>query len=907
MPTNKTHEELIRGSDFNDKFKNNVRDYFIYQFKTSSTTGSSDFKALRKKGGKIVDYNVNKHANTIADERNRIANVLDGVVAVRKDKKGAPTYITVDSRELATNPFHLFYRFCLSSPNDAANFFLTLFSLHREVTYDAYSDLKRVEEILAPDQQEWENYGRSHRQEVYRYFSSNEILSEDLQLTLGLHGYLSPDTLQIIDKPRLTTTQLLRLAEENNLFTTALDNRLDELEQYGILNDFRSNAKGIHKWSLEELTLSELIKKADAKRFAAMVSFFAGTYPFGEIGEFLKSRMGESESPFRFKHYYMIQAMNDYNLADLLDAMERGSEESRIWIKVRYRNAVNLEYQEMVCLPLEIRISTYNGREYLAYYHPEKRSVSTLRIDFIDEVVCGRLTELAEYGLSEEELRSDLENAEKLLSYVWGTSFLGFKEGNAKQPPSPKRVRVVLQGNRREEPYIFNRLQRERRHGKVSENEQENSFVFEIETTDPFELIPWIRSFCVRIRSFTVDGKEQKQLIEELNYFFRNYQKGAIAIEERKTNLPPHRKEKFLPDDGREDFFLPDERVPAHALVFNEIFSFYYELIGNCVLSCSKLWKDRKGSLSELYDVLDTLLADSSEKKKEIEMDSVMEDCVQQFRRTKGELTPKYLFPKKANYLQNLLPLTISEKRWLASVLKDTKAKLFLEQGEIDELLGLLGESPLFSAEKLVYYDQFDDVTPVYKEESYREYFRNILEAALLHQKISIVYHTAKDTDLTGVYAPVRLEYSKREDRFRVYAVSDGGGVFSLNLERLESVEVQQEAFSMAEASELLQKEFAESKRTVELQFKKLKNVPDRILSEFAPWEKICTLDRKTGIYTLSVTYDKSDEYEIIIRILSYGPYVIVTEGSESMKRELFYRLEKQNELFRERTEDRER
>ena len=66
---------------------------------------------------------------------------------------------------------------------------------------------------------------------------------------------------------------------------------------------------------------------------------------------------------------------------------------------------------------------------------------------------------------------------------------------------------------------------------------------------------------------------------------------------------------------------------------------------------------------------------------------------------------------------------------------------------------------------------------------------------------------------------------------------------------------------------------------TVELELYDRRNALERVLMHFAHFEKEAErMDQDR--YRLRITYDKSDETEMVIRILSFGPMLKVTSPS---------------------------
>ena len=195
-------------------------------------------------------------------------------------------------------------------------------------------------------------------------------------------------------------------------------NNLNKLIRMGILLSKKQGERLYY--ALSNVFLGEILGNNEdlSTRFAEMVTFFSQILPLGEIGNYISNRITNNSIQYmKFKHRYLTRALNDYNIIDLLNAIDQ-----KKWIEIEYRNAsvVDLKYQKFVCLPLEIRESVIDGRQYLLYYHPNFRSVSAARVEFIDSIKLGEIKE-------EPFIQEDLERAEELIAYTWGTSFGDFK------------------------------------------------------------------------------------------------------------------------------------------------------------------------------------------------------------------------------------------------------------------------------------------------------------------------------------------------------------------------------------------------------------------------------------------------------------------------------------------------
>ncbi|HBJ18749.1 MAG TPA: WYL domain-containing protein [Clostridiales bacterium] len=211
------------------------------------------------------------------------------------------------------------------------------------------------------------------------------------------------------------------------------------------------------------------------------------------------------------------------------------------------------------------------------------------------------------------------------------------------------------------------------------------------------------------------------------------------------------------------------------------------------------------------------------------------------------------------------MPLTRLEKQWLKAVFADPRIRLFT-----DELPDFPDVEPLFSADDLCVFDRYADGDP-YGDERYIQNFRLILDAIKNGYPLAIDAENRKGTVTHMVVMPSRLEYSEKDDKFRLYG--DGcrrGGV--VNLGRIFSCKPYTKPFPRR--ADL--KKASREARTVELLLVDKRNALERVLLHFAHFEKEA-VKLEDNKYSVTLTYDKDDETEMVIRILSFGPMVKVT------------------------------
>lgn len=228
---------------------------------------------------------------------------------------------------------------------------------------------------------------------------------------------------------------------------------------------------------------------------------------------------------------------------------------------------------------------------------------------------------------------------------------------------------------------------------------------------------------------------------------------------------------------------------------------------------------------------------------------------------------------------ETYMPPTTLEKRWLKALLLDPRIALFNPSNK-----GLEDVEPLFNPNDIVFFDQFSDGDP-YQDEDYIKKFRLILSALKDNRTLRVLYSLKNGAEKWMNCNPVRLEYSLRDDKFRLISASKSK-VNTINIAKIIQCEIG-ETFDMVEVKELLH-----DKRTVEFLLKDERQALERVMMQFSVYEKITEkLDDNT--YRVSLTYEAEDEIDIIIRVLSFGPNLKVV-GPESFIKQIKSRLEMQ-------------
>lgn len=211
------------------------------------------------------------------------------------------------------------------------------------------------------------------------------------------------------------------------------------------------------------------------------------------------------------------------------------------------------------------------------------------------------------------------------------------------------------------------------------------------------------------------------------------------------------------------------------------------------------------------------------------------------------------------------MPLTEIQKRWLKAITLDPRIRLFADNlPEYPEI------EPLFTPEDYTVFDKYSDGDD-YGDETYRNNFRLILDAIRNSYPIEIDMEDRRRRRVNKILIPQYLEYSEKDDKFRMIAAGKPvGGTY--NLARLKAC-VRFEG----KYEEEKMKQQPEKRVAVSFELLDERKALDRVLLHFAHFEKEVEKmsDEK---YKVTLHYEKSDETEMVIRILSFGPMVRVIE-----------------------------
>lgn len=312
---------------------------------------------------------------------------------------------------------------------------------------------------------------------LYRAFKAKSFTKNDITL-----NFLILDILQ--DGVKLSANEIADIIASEYLVCfqepvvldlSTVRNKLSEYVDLGILQTEKDGKK--LQYSLTKTNL-------DIAGLCDTLTFFSEMSPLGVIGSFLLDKCDHANTYLSFKHHYIMHALESEVVYSLLQAIHNNEKVEIINHSPRSDKDVALEI-----IPLKFLISVQGGRRYLCAYSSRFRTILPYRLDYIKSVMTvGKALNFDRYQ----------ENLEAILAYTWGTSFYNSKSLQW------LKMRLNIPHNER---FIVNRIEREGRHGKLTQID-ETTYEYFIEVFDTIEMMPWIRTFIGRIISIESSYQE---------------------------------------------------------------------------------------------------------------------------------------------------------------------------------------------------------------------------------------------------------------------------------------------------------------------------------------------------------------------------------------------------------------
>lgn len=239
------------------------------------------------------------------------------------------------------------------------------------------------------------------------------------------------------------------------------------------------------------------------------------------------------------------------------------------------------------------------------------------------------------------------------------------------------------------------------------------------------------------------------------------------------------------------------------------------------------------------------------------------------------------------------------QKMWLKAKLADPRMRLFLSDHALKKISErLAGVPPLYLSKHFRYFDRFSD-GDIFNSEKYRLHFQTVLKAIKEHRLLRINFTSGHGKRMSRLCLPFRLEYSEKNDKFRVYCHDIKGGKIVggglINLGRIDEI-VPNNIYTGEPPSEDSFFRKIRAAEPIRVYVRPERNAVERFLNEFAEYEKRVDRDLENGGCTVDLYYDGQDETELLILLLGFGAAVEII-SPKSVRRQAAERVQKQVKL----------
>ena len=597
--------------------------------------------------------------------------------------------------------------------------------------------------------------------------------------------------------------------------------------------------------------LKRTYKLADTKKIQNLIKnnpkildaiqFARETFPCGVIGAYILDSINmENFKPvFYFKHHFIYNTLDSEVIYTIFTAINE-----KRFVIIKWKEKV------VIVTPIQVRFSARDGRSYLIYYtdNATDEKYNGFNIANFENIVSAQ-----KLGIC-SNFDTVIKEYDSIKKNLWGKSL---KINKMKT----EQIDFTIQ-YKDSELYILKKLQREAFSGRIETNPDKNEATFSFELFDSQELIPWIRSYFGRIAQFHFENKElQEQLENEIEKMYAVY-----------NNLPYSQNESLAKSESiffEKTTITEDERIiDDETDFFHRIYCEYYRIALKMVKAINEGKISTQKDFLSYMSAFQVLNGKTPAKTEKYQLD-FLNATADLFKVKNANVSTSF------NNIPNdfMFPLTTIEISFLKAMINDDKCKLIM--GESCNLLKAeLDKSQYkeiysyFNKENYVIFDQYLNGDKSFLENlNYKKNLKFLLNA--IKEKEHVYFeNTEDDVAKTKVSVPKRIEYSQKEDRFKVIINSKNR---PLDIQNIRMCQYTDKQLSPAKKKEILT-----CKVAIDIPEDK-KYTRNRLFREFSSFERDCEQIDDTG-HILSFKFEKGDYKEIAYRLLQFGPYVYCLE-----------------------------
>ena len=333
------------------------------------------------------------------------------------------------------------------------------------------------------------------RNPLFKAFKAKSFTAKDIMLNFFLLDALNIDVSYTVSElvDRFYDEYAAMLEHPLAIDESTVRLKLREYEKLGLLISEKRGKQLFYRLSPDDAPLPE---------WGDALAFFSEEDPLGVIGSFLLDKLDKMPEHFRFKHHFILHALESEVLCGLIFAIgEQRLAEIEIYSQRRGRAL------SRTITPLKILISTQGGRRYLLAHArstappatppaappASKTSESGGRMELyrLDSIKAVKLRGI------DESFCTLQQNAVSFMSNLWGVStgkYTGLDH-----------IEMTIRVGQGDE-HIPARMEREKRCGRV-EALGDGLHRFTADAYDAAEMLPWLRTFIGRIVSLECSNK----------------------------------------------------------------------------------------------------------------------------------------------------------------------------------------------------------------------------------------------------------------------------------------------------------------------------------------------------------------------------------------------------------------
>ena len=308
---------------------------------------------------------------------------------------------------------------------------------------------------------------------LYNAFKAKSFTDRDITLHFHLLDILrSCDAMALNDILDELSDRLAGFESSDFPDESTVRRKLKEYADLGLLKIEKQGREKMYRLCAEPMDLSS---------WDSAVAFYSESTLLGVLGSFIMDCIPDKFDKFRFKHHYILNALDSEIISMILPAIA----EKRL-ISFGSRKS------SITALPLKLYIGTQTGRQYVLVWNPANQRFSFHRIDLIDFVKMGEAVEYPE-GM-DERLRD-------FCSHIWGV--------NINNDSKLDHIEMTVYAGENEQ-FIADRLRREKRCGTVTQID-DTHWLFSADVYYAIEMLPWLRTFTGRVTELQCSDKRVEE------------------------------------------------------------------------------------------------------------------------------------------------------------------------------------------------------------------------------------------------------------------------------------------------------------------------------------------------------------------------------------------------------------